>query len=378
MATVVRRVPVRGGVGGQEIQFKNVVRKAALDVREVTETSASTLYNLCRAKANQVMMMKHRGYVIPPEEQVWLESSLDEAVLIQKSRSYLGMKISDIIGSVMNRVGPNAYKLEKKKITNQTTYNFYPYLERESSETLELGEFFYRDGRWELSRKENELTTIVKYTTEVRYVDNLSPLDYSLDSFSPVAGKIVVYVGEEKDFKKELEKMVIYRRQGVEIFHLSELLIDYFQHWLVPSQEILGDTEKLRLLAPHLMIRVEGRENEFKKIPNCQISEGNLPTVHHTDIVIRYIGALPGQIIYWTNESYISSFSTREFGYMMVVGHKYSKTRVEENLYPGEQHPPGADEDEEEEELEEEELEDNEDLEEGDDYGGGGVGEEED
>ena len=385
--TSTRRVPIKAGPssaqpsqGGESvasggIQFKNLVRKTALDVREVADPSASTLYNLCRAKANQVMMMKHRGYTIPPEEQTWLDCSLKEEVLIQKIRTLLGMKIQDIIKNVMNRVGPKAYVLEKQVIPTQTTYNYYPYLESEGSEVLKVGEFFFRNGRWELNRTEDRLVETIKNTTEVLFVDDLNLGDYSLDGFKPVAGKIAVYVGEEKDFRKELEKLVVYRRQGVEIFHISELFIDYFQHWLIPKQEILGDIDKIKLLASHLMIR-SGNNQEFKKIPNCQITESNLPSIHHTDIVIRYLGALPGQIISWSNDSYISSFSTKEFGYMLVVGHKYSTSKVEENLFPGEQRTIDenyiSDEDEELEEMEE--LEE---LDEGDDFGAG-AGEDED
>lgn len=355
--------------------------KTALDVREVDEPSAAPLYNLCRAKANQVMMLKHRGYVIPPEEQSWLECSLNEEVLVQKIRTLVGMKIQDIIKNVMNRVGPKAYKLEKTVIGSQTTYNYYPYLETEGGDSLRVGEFYFQNGRWELTKTEDKLIETKSYSTEVLYVDDLNLGDYGLSSFGSIASKIVVYIGEEKDFKKEIEKMVLYRRQGVEIFHIAELFIDYFQHWLVPKQEIVTDLDKVRLMSSHLMIM---EDNEFKKIPNCQISESNLPTIHHTDIVIRYIGALPGQIIAWSNDSYISSFATKEFGYLLVVGHKYSTTKVEENLFPGEKtgemqtEEGGAFGLEDEEEMDLEEMEEMEEMEDMDDFGGGGAGNEED
>ena len=370
---MARRVPVRaqpvvtteaGQTSGP--QFDLFLRKEALAVREVIEPSSSAIYNICRAKANQVMMMKHRGYTIPPEELTWIDCSLNEEVLIQKIRSLGSMDMKKLIRNVLNREKEKAYKIERSSIPGQTAYNFYPYLESEGSEDLKVGEFGFRNGRWELMRGEGDLVKTKTYQTEVLFVDDLSLGDNALNPFEDVASKILVYVGDEKDFKKELDKMVRYRRQGMEIFHLSELFVDYFQHWLVPHHEIVADTDKIRLLNSHLMLPSE--TGGYRKITNCKITESGLPTIHHTDIVVRYIGALPGHIVYWSNDSYISSFLTKEFGYMLVVGHKYSTHRVEENLNPGERDPEAEVQEDEDEELEE--IEEEMEQEDGDDFGG--------
>jgi DNA-directed RNA polymerase subunit H (RpoH/RPB5) len=369
-----RRVPIRPtaeqqqqseqGVGGG-LQFDVLVRKEALSVREVAEPSSSAIYNICRAKANQVMMMKHRGYVIPPEELSWIDCSLNEETLIQKTRSMASMDIKKLIRTVLNREKDKAYTLERSSIPGQTAYNLYPYLEREGEEELRVGEFGFRNGRWELLRSEGDVVKTKVFKTEVLYVDNLSLGDNALNPFEEVASKILVYVGEEKDFKKELDKLVRYRRQGMEIFHLSELFIDYFQHWLVPRHEIVKDTDKIRLLNAHLMIPQPS--GGFMKAPNCKITESGLPTIHHTDIVVRYLGGLPGHIMFWSNDSYISSFATKEFGYMLIVGHKYPTHRVEENLNPGERDPEAEEGEDTDEEVDEEEIEEEVDEE---DFGG--------
>jgi DNA-directed RNA polymerase subunit H (RpoH/RPB5) len=239
-------------------------------------------------------------------------------------------------------------------------------LEEEGSDTLKIGEFFFREGSWNLERHEEDILTPVLHTTEVIYLDNIQSSDYVLNSFSEVAGKILIHTGDEKNFRKELENMVWYRRQGVEIFHMTELYIDYFQHWLVPRQEILSNVEKIKALSSHLMIR--GQDGKFEKVVNCHITEQSLPSIHHSDIVIRYLGALPGHIIYWENESYISSFITQESGYMLVVGHKYTPTRSEENIFAGERIPGSGDEDQDMDD-DDDEVEDGEDDDGGDDGG---------
>jgi DNA-directed RNA polymerase subunit H (RpoH/RPB5) len=358
MAT--RRVPVRPAPGPSTVEtgpidFKNLVRSSALDVRQITEVSSSALYNICRSKSNQVMMMKRRGYTIPPEEEIWIQCSLSEDVLIQHIRGLMGMKMNEILRNLMNKT----YIMERRMIPSQTAYTYYPYIEGEGDEQLKVGEFMFRNGVWELVRLEDDLTEMKSFTTEVVYADNLSMSNFEvLTSFSGVARKIVVHTGTEDSFRKELENMVMYRRQGIEIFHMSELFIDYFQHWLVPQQEIVRDVDKVRLLNSHLMIKDE--KGTYQKVPNCKFTETGLPYIHHTDIVIRYMGALPGDIVHWENDSYISSFVTKEFGYMLVVGHKYGSLRqADENTFAGER---VIDEEIEEEEVIDETVEEEDDI----------------
>lgn len=357
----LQQQPTEGGTEGNIfVNFKN--RESVLEVRDISEVSASQFYNICRVKANQVMMMKHRGYVIEQEERVWLECAVSERALINRVKELRTTSLPQLIASFRK-----TYELVRKDIKSQTAYTYYPYLDAEGSEELKVGEFQYSAGKWELIKTEEELIEPVVYETEVVFLDSKPIMeDYIQYTFSEVPRKIIIDVTKEESFKKDtLPRLSEYRKCGIEIFHMTELYIDYFQHWLVPKQQIVNRVDKLRLLNSHLMIKKS--TGEYEKVPNCKFEEMGLPTVYYTDIVVRYMGALPGDIIFWENESYISSFVNNEFGYMMVVGHMYSSNRTEEQTFSGERIPEvRAEEEEEPEEPEmEDEMED-----EDDDFGG--------
>jgi DNA-directed RNA polymerase subunit H (RpoH/RPB5) len=291
------------------------------------------------------MMMKRRGYEIPPEENVWIECSLDESKLVAHLRTLRKYSARDLITRVFNKT----YKTSKTIIPDQTTFNFYPYLPAGSESPL-MGEFFFREGKWTLTRREEDILTTQTFETEVEFTTKIDVSTLGTRPFSQVANKIFVFIGTEKNFLAETKKMIEYRKRGVEIFHTSELFIDYFQHWLVPEQRVLSDSERVILLSPYLMAEDEG--GVFQKIFNCKITKNALPSIHFTDVVMRYIGALPGKIVYWENRSYISSFSSTEFGYMLVSGFKYNEnvsTTAERQTFAGEQREEdideGADED---------------------------------
>jgi len=345
------------------LNFKLLLRDEALQIKDITESRASALYDICRVKANQVMMMKRRGYEIPEDELDWIQCSLDESKLVSKIRGLRNLTVRELVKNVLNK----KYTITRTFIPDQTTFTFYPYLE-EGGEELRLGEFYYQGGEWKLSREEDRIVETRTYQTEVEYTDKLDITEYGTLPFRQIPHIISVFMDSEKNFQTEMRKMVEYRKRGVEIFHTSELFIDYFQHWLVPDQRPISDVERIHLLSPYLMVRDE-KEGGFQKTLNSRISEQSLPTIHHTDIVVRYMGVLPGKIIYWENDSYISSFSTKEFGYMLVSGYKYntnSAANPETNAFGGEQRP--AAEEELDEELREEDLEngiEEEDLENG-------------
>lgn len=349
------------------IQFKLLLREEALQVKDIPETKTSVLYDICRVKANQVAMMQRRGYRIPVEENVWIEASLNEEVLIRHIRTLLTTSSRDLL-----KLFHKTYSISQTFIPDQTTFNFYPYLEEEGGGDLKVGEFFFQSGEWKRTRDQDEILETREYVTEVEFTDKINPENFGNPGFSPIANKIFVYTDSEKKFQQEVMKnMIEFRKRGVEVFHMSELFIDYFQHWLVPQQRIIQDTERVELLSPYLMIK--DSNGKYQKEFNSRIAESGLPSIHHTDMVMRYIGALPGKIIYWENESYISSFSTKEFGYMLVTGYKYktSSTHTDE-MFAGEQKP--LEELEEEAGLSEEEME----LEEEADEVGGDFGDDED
>lgn len=337
-------------------------------MKDISEMKTSALYDISRVKANQVMMMERRGYTIPPEERVWIEASKNEEVLVRHIRTLLGYSTRELI-KLFNK----KYSITKTHIPGQTTFNLYPYLETEGGGELKIGEFFFRRGEWELIRTEGEILETQVYETEVEFSDSIDPATFETRPFTPVASKIFVYTDSEKKFRQEIMKnMVEFRKRGVEVFHTSELFIDYFQHWLVPHQRVITDAEKIHLLSPYLMIQLKG--GRFQKEFNSKVAESGLPVVHHTDIVMRYIGALPGNILYWECDSYISSFSTKEFGYMLVAGYRYKMTSIQtEETFAGEQRPS-----EEEGEVSEGELEEEEQMLEGYEDLGGEFGDEED
>ncbi|MEB3208777.1 MAG: hypothetical protein VKK63_07655 [Synechococcus sp.] len=344
--------------GGDGIQFKLLVRDEALQVKDIPETKTSAIYDICRVKANQVMMMKRRGYRIPEDEMVWLEAAVNEDTLIRHIQTLKTLTAREIV-----KLFRKTYTISRTFIPDQTTFNFYPYLEEEGSGTLKIGEFFFQGGKWRMTRDETQLTETREYETEVEYTDTIRPETFGNPLFSPVASRLIVYTDSEKNFQQEVMKnMIEFRKRGVETFHMSELFVDYFQHWLVPHQRVIGDLERIQLLSPYLMIR--DSEGNYQKEFNSRIVETGLPSIHHTDIVMRYIGAIPGKIIYWENESYISSFSTKEFGYMLVAGYKYKTAASQaEDMFAGEQRQG-------EDVGEVEDVEDIEDIEEVEDIGG--------
>lgn len=351
----------------ESIQFKLLLREEALEVKDISETKTTPIYDLCRVKANQVAMMKNRGYKIPEEESVWIEASKSEETLVKHIRTLLNLSSRELLNLFQKK-----YTIRRSFIQDQLTFNFYPYLESEGTEEMKIGEFFFRGGNWEKTRTEEEIVSTRDFVTEVVFTDKISLDDFDITNFSGISTKIVVYTDSEKKFQQEVMKnMIEYRKRGIEIFHTSELFIDYFQHWLVPSQRILEDVERIQLLSPYLMIKDE--KGVFHKEFNSRILEAGLPSIHHTDIVMRFLGALPGKIIYWENDSYISSFSTKEFGYMMVSGYKYkTATTHAEEMFAGEKRPLEEPTDDLEEDIEqEEEMEDAEDL-------GGDLGDDED
>jgi DNA-directed RNA polymerase subunit H (RpoH/RPB5) len=358
-----RRAPpaTQAPTTGGELNYKLLVRETGLKVKDITEIKASALYDMCRVKSNQVMMMKRRGYEISPEEAVWVDCSLDESKLIAHMRTLTRKTERELLGMFKK-----TYTINRLSIPDQTTFNFYPYV-RAGEETSRIGEFFFREGKWDLFRDEDEILRPQEFQTEVEFTDRVDISSLSTQTFSQVSRKIIVFTDTEKNFSAEMKKMIQYRKRNVELFHMSELFVDYFQHWLVPEQRVLTDAESITLLSPYIML--EDEEGTFQKQFNCKITKTALPSIHFTDVVMRYIGALPGKIVYWENRSYISSFSSVEFGYMQVTGFKYNENETvtaERQTFAGEQREEedGGEEDEEdvgEEDVGEEDVEEDED-----------------
>lgn len=349
----IRRVPRAEVVADGGIQFKNFVRDDNIVTKNIKEPTVPILYGLCRTKCNQVMMMKRRGYEIPASEESWIEASLNEDKLIAKVKEYMRTTIDK---KFLKEVFNQSYKIRINKYSRQDAFTTFPLME--NNREIRVCEFGYKEGEWNLITSEDGLFEEVEYQTNVIYTSDTSPdmEDYPLEAFSPVSKLIMVSMGSESEFKKSLDRLGEYRQQNIELFHQTELYIDCFQHWLVPDQREISDKEKLILLSPYLMKKSQTTNGYVKKI-NSKITEKQLPTIHFSDIAIRMLGVLPGKIVFWKNKPYINGLNNMEFGYMMVVGYKFSENPMTEDIMPGSRR--GEDDEELQAEQDEFELDDN-------------------
>lgn len=275
----------------------------------------SWLIMLCRAKANQVMMMKRRGYEIDGSENDWLEASVDDSRLSDMVKMMLtevsGKSTQVNFAKRFNRT----YKIKTQTLNKQFTGEIYPYLRDEEDEIPErVGQFRLDDsGNLINIKDEEELITAEEHVTEV-FFGNIPKIE-SRDPkpFHRIPSAIFIETGDESVYNDD--QAVLFRmRMNLEIFHVGHMMYDLFQHWLVPSQRIISDVEKLILLCPYYI----NLNNEAMK--NCVFLESQLPVVPMSDAAMRRLGAIPGDIIFWENGSYLTTLDNTESGYMLVTG----------------------------------------------------------
>lgn len=273
----------------------------------------SWLVTLCRAKANQVMMMKRRGYEIEPSENDWIEASLDDAKLVQMVK----LMMNEITGkSTQVNFGPKfnkKYKIQSNTLNKQFTGEVYPYL-REGDEIPEqIAQFRLAGNTLSMVMNQAEIITPKEYITEV-FFGNIPKMETrEVKPFQQISSYIFIETGDESVYKDE-QAGVFRMRLNTEIFHINHFTYDVFQHWLVPDQKILTDTEKLLLLCPYYV----NQNGEARK--NCLFLESQLPTIPISDPAMRRLGAVPGNIIRWENHSYLTTLNNVESGYMLVTG----------------------------------------------------------
>lgn len=319
----------------------------------------SWLITLCRAKANQVMMMKRRGYEIEPSENDWLEASVDDTKLsemVKKMFKEVSSKSSQVkFGARFNRT----YKIKTQTLNKQFTGEIYPYLRDEDDEIpMHVGQFRPdENGSMTAIRDESDLITTEEHSTEVIF-GNIPKLETrDPRPFHRIPSSIFIETGDETVYKEEQSSL--YRiRTNVEIFHVNQMVYDLFQHWLVPKQKIISDVEKLLLLCPYYI----NLKREAMK--NCVFLESQLPVIPMTDAAVRRLGAVPGDIIFWENESYLTTLDNMESGYMLVTGVVTDVSKISNNEEVEEQEQVEMDGDEmfgeseeENDEVEEEEYE---------------------
>lgn len=309
---VVREDP-SGGIVYDAFVPRKVAGTRAKDTDEPS-LDPSPLYQMCRVRANLTSMLQRRGYKMTEKDDEWIECSRNEEALLRKAREYMRVPVEEFAKKEFS----GTYEITLDVIPYQTTYTMFPYT-REGGEELGLGEFGFAEGRWVMVRPESDI--VEKRTFQTKISTRFGDIRTAEETpFSIIPSEIIVLTSPEKKYVSKKAEFMAYRRKGVEVFHISELLIDVFQHWLVSEQRLLSDVEKLKLLSPFLML--ETSEGEYTKVSNGTLTERSLPTVSHEDIAVRILGGLNGSIIYWENASYISMFSNREFGYMAVTGGK--------------------------------------------------------
>lgn len=276
----------------------------------------SWLITLCRAKANQVMMMKRRGYDIEEEEEEWVEASTNDSKLVEmvkKMHKVVSDKSIQVsFGAKFNKT----YKIRYESLSKQFTGEVYPFITSDDDIPSQIGQFRMEDGKLVKIKDQEDIIAVSEMVTQVIWgnipsVDEYGKIDVS--TIHQIPSKIFIETGDESVFKSDLRNL--YRmRLNVEIFHVNGFVYDPFQNWLVPKQTILNDVEKLLLLCPYY---VDG--NGDARV-NCLFMDTQLPTIPMNDVAMMNIGAMPGNIIHWENESYLATLDNIESGYMLVTG----------------------------------------------------------
>lgn len=273
----------------------------------------SWLVTLCRSKANQVMMMKRRGYEISPEEEEWVEASRDDMKLtemVKKMSREITAKSTHVnFGERFNKT----YTIRTNFLNKQFTGEVYPYLREQDEIPERVGQFRLEGGSLIMIKDQAEIITEEEHTTEVLFGNIPKMETREFKPFHQIPSFIFIETGDETVYKDD-QSGVFRMRLNTEIFHIHHFTYDVFQHWLVPEQRILSDVEKLLLLCPYYVTSL----GDARK--NCLFLESQLPTIPMKDPAMRRLGAIPGNIIYWENESYLNTLDNIESGYMLVTG----------------------------------------------------------
>jgi DNA-directed RNA polymerase subunit H (RpoH/RPB5) len=230
--------------------------------------------------------------------------------MVKRMSSELSNKSTQVnFGKKFNKT----YKIKLQTLAKQFTGEVYPYLRDDDEIPSRVGQFRFENGSMAMIKDQDELMNSSTHETEVLFGNIPKMDDKEGEMFHQIPSTIYIETGDESTFKGDM--VGLYRmRINAEIFHVQHLVYDVFQHWLVPSQRILNDAEKLMLLC-HYYVNALG---EAKK--NCLFLESQLPTVPMSDAAMRRLGAIPGNIVYWENESYLATLDNVESGYMLVTG----------------------------------------------------------
>lgn len=280
-----------------------------------------SMYVLCRAKANQVKMFSYRGYKIPKEEEKWLKCSIDDDELTNTVRNYMLTKtVKDTIKEfqVEYTIVHREYKTEHKP-------EIYPYVQNinDIDENFQIGSFqpSPEEENIFILNRSRQLYEDVTYRTKVHFAGkDLSQIVGSNSDTLRFPEKFVIFV-EGSSFDKAT--YIRFRSVNIELWSIEKLLIDPFQHWLTPMHRIVKPPEYIHLTKNSVMVNIEG--DKFKSFPNSSLhGKAQFPILNEMDIAVRFIGAIPGDVVYYESPPIIEQLTANDFGYCRVSGYTFN------------------------------------------------------
>lgn len=309
------------GIPGIKVNEQNV--KGKFPMKKVLPQ----MYYLCRIKANQVSLMKRRGYILSrkaketePEynkrlqdEEAWFACSQDDELLMEKTKELIFKRTADeAIKEIFNQEYEITIRLWLK-----SSGRLLPIVPEDGSQEFPVGIFRMENDNYILT--EEAMYEEKRRTTKVLF-GNDTPVSSDV-VFADTPHYFVIALASEPDIQQKIKS----RNQGVELWFADELLMDPYQHWLTPMHRKLDTPELLHLLSDVAMMKDDN--DKWIQIQNSTIpGKENLPVLLETDMAVRFIGANTGDVVYWENSSIIEQLSAMEFGYCRIKGHTVEVT----------------------------------------------------
>ncbi|GLT94622.1 hypothetical protein SLE2022_123510 [Rubroshorea leprosula] len=126
------------------------------------------------------------------------------------------------------------------------------------------------------SNSSKKILVVFMGTVEIR-VPTIRALSSQIVGKESLNGLILILQSKMNSFaRKEIEKQFSFK---VEIFQITDLLVNISKHFLVPTHEILSSEEKKELLKKH------------------QLDDKQLPQLLQTDPIAKYYGLEKGQVV---------------------------------------------------------------------------------
>ena len=202
---------------------------------EIDEEKSVRLFNI---KKNQLKLVRRRGYNIDREEPL------------------LSYKLQNFLDAYV----PFAKK-NRKTLRNVLSQVYQKEVETESGSKIERLYVFYADP--DTKHKQLGVETLGEMITE-------------MDRNKAKNGILITPMNLSSQSKKKIEELLTY---NIHVFLESEMAYDPTEHWLVPAHRPLGVEEQRGFLERN------------------KISIDQIPIILATDMISRYYGFKPGQVI---------------------------------------------------------------------------------